>query len=78
MPPELAAAIDSELARHPPVPSESPDIWHLCLRAEGPGPTTEQRLRRFLKAALRGYGLRCCGYSTPIQCDSCRRRRAKS
>jgi hypothetical protein len=34
-------------------------IYRLTLRATGDGPPAIIRLRRFLKAALRGYGLRC-------------------
>ncbi len=35
------------------------DAWVITLQAEGPGPHTEIRVRRFLKSALRAYGLRC-------------------
>lgn len=35
------------------------DRIDVSLRAEGPGPDIAIRLRRFLKGALRGYGLRC-------------------
>ena len=35
------------------------DQFEIVLKAEGQGPPVEIRLRRWLKAALRGYGLRC-------------------
>lgn len=39
-----------------PTPGE---CWQITVRAEGAGPTLAQRVKRFLKSALRGYGLRC-------------------
>ena len=35
------------------------DRFEIILRAEGAGPPVAIRLRRWLKAALRGYSLRC-------------------
>jgi hypothetical protein len=35
--------------------------YTVTLRATGDGPPAAVRLRRFLKAALRQYGLRCIG-----------------
>ncbi len=35
------------------------DAWVITLQTEGPGPPVEIRVRRFLKSALRCYGLRC-------------------
>lgn len=41
-------------------PLEDPGaIVQVSLKAEGQGPPVAIRLRRWLKAALRGYGLRC-------------------
>ena len=35
------------------------DQFEIILKAEGAGPPVAIRLRRFLKGALRNYGLRC-------------------
>ncbi len=37
------------------------EVWRIDVRAVGPGPPVAIRLRKFLKLALRGYGLRCVG-----------------
>lgn len=39
----------------------SDDRYEIVVRAEGPGPAAAIRLRRFLKCALRSFGLRCLG-----------------
>lgn len=36
-----------------------PERVRVTLQADGPGPPVEVRLRRWLKAALRAWGLRC-------------------
>lgn len=38
------------------------EVWTLQFRSAGVGPPTDVRIARLLKMALRGYGLRCCGY----------------
>ena len=38
---------------------QNTDRFEIVLKAEGAGPPVEIRLRRWLKAALRGYSLRC-------------------
>lgn len=63
-------------------PSATPDAWQVGLVAEGPGPLPEDRLRRFLKAALRSYGIRCLWFG-PAHCLDCgqpirKRRRARA
>jgi hypothetical protein len=35
------------------------ESYRVTLHAEGQGPATPIRLRRFLKSALRAFGLRC-------------------
>lgn len=35
------------------------DVWRITLVPTGDGPPMPIRMRRFLKAALRAYGLRC-------------------
>ena len=40
-------------------PMTDTDRFEIVLKAEGQGPPVEVRLRRWLKASLRGYGLRC-------------------
>jgi hypothetical protein len=43
------------------------DLWVIHLRPEGDGPPMGVRMRRFLKRALRAYGLRCERVSGPQQ-----------
>lgn len=52
-------------------PSQTPDSVHLVLVPEGPGPLPEDRMRRFLKAILRGYGLRAVWIGSPALCREC-------
>lgn len=53
--------------RRTPKPPElyTPEVWHLSFCAEGAGAPVEIRVCRLLKAALRSYGLRLCGYGEP-------------
>lgn len=67
LPSQIEAAIAAELERNP-APAISPDVWTISLRSEGDGPSTEQRLRRFLKSALRAFGLRCTGFGHCVRC----------
>jgi hypothetical protein len=41
------------------------EVWPMTFRAEGAGPPAAIRVRRLLKAALRGYGLRCVSLCGP-------------
>lgn len=52
-------------------PSQTPDSVHLVLVPEGKGPLPEDRMRRFLKAILRGYGLRAVWIGSPALCREC-------
>ena len=49
-------------ARMPSLSISKPATWFLAFRAEGDGPPVEIRVRRLLKRALRGFGLRCVDY----------------
>lgn len=42
--------------------AERAETWTLQFSAAGDGPPLAVRIRRLLKAALRGYGLKCIGY----------------
>jgi len=42
-------------------------VVQVSLKAEGPGPPVAIRLRRWLKAALRGYGLRCTAVDVVVK-----------
>ena len=56
-----AARVGGQRAReHNTKPDE---IWNLSFRAEGEGPPAEIRVRRFLKVALRRFGLKCVDYA---------------
>lgn len=43
--------------------ADDPETWTISLRAEGPGPPVEVRVRRALKWLLRSFGLRCTSVS---------------
>lgn len=40
-------------------PESDPEVWVIHVRATGDGPPVHIRVRKFLKCALRAYGLRC-------------------
>jgi hypothetical protein len=53
-------ATDIEAVGRPPRQRAADgESWAIHLAAEGPGPALPIRIRRFLKAALRRFGLRC-------------------
>jgi hypothetical protein len=50
-----------------PATSDGPEVWPLVFKATGDGPPPAVRVRRLLKFALRGCGLKCIGYDAVLR-----------